>query len=195
MIELTGSISDMSLDFKTGKPRLTFLINERRDAEVLYDDWHAVEKLSIKIDKYRKSRSLNANSYFWHLCSELADKLSGEGVKCTKEDIYRKIIKESGVYKDWENVSPTDAKTLRTAWEMLGTGWITEQVDYMPDGENIIVRTYYGSSQYNTKQMSRLIDNIVQECEAQGIPTKTPNEIANLLSLWGEEYEKHNPRG
>lgn len=189
--ELSGTIKDLSLDFRTSNAILTLSINERHDATVLFDELHDAEKLSIKIDKYREKRSLNANSYFWLLCNELAGALSDEKVKYTKEDIYRKIIKESGVYKDWEGVSPTDAKTLRTAWEMLGTGWITEQVDYMPDGENVIVRTYYGSSQYNTKQMSRLIDNIVQDCQAAGINTKTPDEIANLLSLWGEEKCKN----
>jgi len=55
------------------------------------------------------------------------------------------------------------------------------------DGENVIIRCYYGSSQYNTKQMSRLISNTVQDCQAVGINTMTPNEIAEMLSLWGSE--------
>ena len=43
---------------------------------------------------------------------------------------------------------------------------------------------YYGSSTYDTATMSRLINNIVADCEAVNIDTKTPSEIANLLSLW-----------
>lgn len=188
MFELTGTIKDLAIDIRTGKPTLTLAINEKQSVMNCVDELNKEEKLSIKISKYRAKRSLNANSYFWHLCGELAKRLSDEGVKHTKEDIYRKAIKEIGVYKDWENLTPKDAKTLRHAWEMLGTGWITEQVDYMPDGDKVTVRTYYGSSQYNTKQMSRLIKNIVQDCEAVGgIEVKTPNEIANLLSMWGNE--------
>lgn len=183
-IELTGKIADMSIDFKSGKAKLLLVLNERQAAENLYDKFHQVEKLSIDISKYREKRSLNANSYMWVLCGELAKALSDEKEKYTKEDIYRNAIKEIGVWKDFEGLSPDDAKTLRHAWEMLGTGWITEQVDYMQDGENVVVRCYYGSSQYNTKQMSRLISNIVQDCEAVGIETKTPDEIANMLSLW-----------
>ncbi len=87
-------------------------------------------------------------------------------------------------------MSPEDAKTLRHAWEMLGTGWITEQVDYMPDGTNVVVRCYYGSSQYNTKQMSRLIDNLVQDCKAVGIETDTPEEIERIKYLWAQEPKK-----
>lgn len=193
MYELSGTIKDFSLDFSTGKAKMLLELNEKQSATSMYDELHSAEKLSIKIGKYREKRSLDANAYMWVLCGKLADKLSGTTkIKHTKEDIYKNAIREIGVFKDFQGLSATDAKTLRHAWEMLGTGWITEQVDFMPDGENVIVRCYYGSSQYNTKQMSRLIDNIVQDCEAVGIETKTPDEIANLLSLWGEENKKHN---
>lgn len=184
MSELTGRIENLSVDFSTGKAKLTLEINEKTSVMKAFDDFRECEKLSIKIDKYREKRSLDANAYFWLLCGKLADKLTDENVKYTKEDIYKKSIKEIGVYKDFQNLSPSDAKTLRHAWKLLGTGWITEQVDYMQDGENVVVRCYYGSSQYNKKQMSRLIDNIVQDCEAVGIETKTPDQIAEMLSLW-----------
>lgn len=46
---------------------------------------------------------------------------------------------------------------------------------------------YYGSSTYNTEQMSRLIDNIVQDCKAVGIETMTPAELAALKDAWGKE--------
>ena len=187
MPELTGKILEISLDYMTGKPRMLLEINDKAEALNCYDELHHVNKLSIKIEEYRKKRSLNANAYFWKMCGELAKKLSNEKVRYTKEDIYRKTIKESGIYKDFENMSQKDAKTLRYAWEKLGTGWITEQVDFMPDGENVIIRCYYGSSIYNKKHMSRLIDNVVQDCEAVGIPTMTPDEIANMLSLWKSE--------
>ena len=32
--------------------------------------------------------------------------------------------------------------------------------------------------------MSRLLDLIIEECKEQGIETKTPNEISEMLSLW-----------
>lgn len=182
--ELTGKIADMTIDFKTGKAKLLLEVNEKQSAMNLYDEFHEAEKLSVKIGKHREKRSLDANAYMWLLCGKLAEVLSDEKEKYTKEDIYRNAIKEIGVWKDFAGLSPSDAKTLRHAWELLGTGWITEQVDYMQDGENVIVRCYYGSSQYNTKQMSRLINNIVQDCEAVGIETKTPNQIAEMLSLW-----------
>lgn len=188
MYELTGKIADMSLDFRTGRARLLLEVNEKSAAMNLFDELHEAEKLSINIAKYRAKRSSDANRYFWALCEKLAEKLSSEKVVHTKEDIYRDTIRESGVWYD-DEVEPSKVEWRRTAWEKIGTGWITERVDFTPDGEKEIIRFYYGSSMYNTKQMSRLIDNIVQDCEAQGIETKTPDEIANMLSLW-EACEK-----
>ena len=185
-VKVSGRIVGANIDFKTNKPILMLEINERKCFEDLVDDMKDKDKLSVEIKPYREKRSLDANSYMWVLCDKLAKKLSDEKVKITKEDIYRGAIKEIGVFKDFTNLSQNDAKTLRTAWEMLGTGWITELVDFMPDGENVVIRCYYGSSQYNTKQMSRLIDNIVQDCEAVGIETMTPDQIAEMKARWGE---------
>ena len=177
----------MSIDFLTGKAKLTLEVNEKQTVMQIYDELHSCEKLSIKISKYREKRSLDANNYMWLLCTKIAEKLDNEKAKYTKEDIYRNVVRELGVYKDFPNMAPSDAKTLRTAWEKLGTGWLTEQVDYMQDGINVIIRCYYGSSTYNTKQMSRLIDHLIQDCEALGIEHKTHDEISYLLSLWNDK--------
>lgn len=44
----------------------------------------------------------------------------------------------------------------------------------------------YGSSVYDTEQMARLIDAIVQDCRDVGIETMTPRELDALVSRWGE---------
>lgn len=186
MYELTGKIKELSIDFRTNKAILSLLINEKQSAMNLFDKLNQEEKLSINISKYREKRSLNANGYMWTLCGELAKKMSNDKVMYTKEDIYRDAIKEVGVWYD-DEIEPEKVQRRRKAWELIGTGWLTERVDFTADGEKEIIRFYYGSSQYNKKQMARLIDNIVQDCQAVGIETKTPEEIAKLKALWGEQ--------
>ncbi len=191
-MELTGKIIDMSFDYGSGKPRITLEINEKIAASDKFENLRKFDKLVVKISKYRKKRSTDANSYFWVLCTQLAESLSDEKTIYTSEDIYRQTIRESGIHRDFPNLSKDQAKTLQTAWKKQGLGWFSEQVDYAQDGEKVLIRCYYGSSIYNEKQMSRLIDNIIQDCQAVGIETKTPDEIARLKSLWGEDYEKYN---
>ena len=43
---------------------------------------------------------------------------------------------------------------------------------------------YRGSSVYDNAQMSRLIENIVQDCKAVGIETLTPSELERLKEGW-----------
>ena len=49
------------------------------------------------------------------------------------------------------------------------------------------VTLYYGSSTYDTEQMSRLIDNVVQDCKALDIETETPERLAMMMEAWGNE--------
>ena len=95
----------------------------------------------------------------------------------------KKYIKEFGVYAE-EELDIETATIKRREWESRGTGWITEQVDYAPDGEGVIIRFYYGSSTYNTKQMARLIDSATQDCVAMDIRVKSPEELKKVLFFW-----------
>ena len=139
-------------------------------------------KVDCELKQHRERRSLDANAYCWVLIGKLADKLNLPPV-----EIYREMVKEVGVYRDF-HLPAAENKTLCTLWRKQGLAWLTETLDYEPDGDNVVTRCWYGSSVYNTKQMSRLIDLIVQECREQNIETMTPAELAGLLERW--ELEK-----
>lgn len=156
----------------TTKTDVTPIYNELKDKDVEFD-----------VKAFSKKRSRTANNYCWELCERIAEVMSRDGTVFTKEDVYRQSIKDVGVWKDF-TWSLDDVKTLRTAWEMLGTGWLTERVDFTQDGECEIIRCYYGSSRYNVRQMSRLLDNLIQSCEELGIEHRPPEEIEKLKSLW-----------
>lgn len=132
-----------------------------------------------KIKQHREKRSLDANAYCWVLLDKLAD-----AIRSTKEEIYLQKVREIGIFRDFI-LEEAAVKTFRTVWERQGTGWPTEIVDYSRSGDCQVVRAYYGSSQYNTKQMSRLIDSIVQDCKDLGIETLPPEKLAAMKEEWG----------
>ena len=138
-----------------------------------------------EIKPYSEPRSRNANSYCWLLCDKIASKLGGS---YTKEDIYRRAVKDVGIYKLFEGLKPDQAATLAAGWQKIGIGWVAE-TDWEQDGETQWVRAYYGSSVYNRKQMSRLIDYIVEDAKSIGVPTDPTEKIESLLREW-EEHEK-----
>ena len=178
MFELNGKIKDFNIDFLTGKALLTLSVNQKQTAINCFDELKDKEKLTFKIGRFTESRTNDANRYFWALCEKLAEKLNS-----TKIDIYLNSIREVGVFYD-DEIEPEKVQRRRKAWEMIGTGWLTERVDFSADNTKEVIRFYYGSSSYNKKQMSRLIDNVVQDCQALGIETRTPEQLANLISLW-----------
>ena len=135
----------------------------------------ANKDLEVDIKIFREKRSLRANGYMWLLCEKLA-----EAVQSTKEEVYRKAIREVGCYRDFEGLDLTHTKTLETAWARLGLGWFTERV-------GSAVRCYYGSSEYDAKQMARLLDYVIADCEAVGIPTLPEAEIDRLKREWRQD--------
>ena len=58
-------------------------------------------------------------------------------------------------------------------------------VEMLQEGEESCkVRCYFGSSTYNVSEMSDLINGTVQDAEALGIDTASPEEIEHMISLW-----------
>ena len=132
----------------------------------------------IEIKEHREKRSLDANAYFWVLCGQIA-----AAVGRSNTDIYRGYVKEIGDNFDVLCVQEKAVNKFCEIWQGRGLGWVTETTQSKIGGcVNVIA--YYGSSMYDTAQMSRLIDMAVQDCIALEIETKTPDEIDRLVSLW-----------
>ena len=132
---------------------------------------------------HREKRSLDANAYFWVLCGKLASK-----IHIPMNSIYRQYVKDIG---DNFEIIPirNDAKeTWIRNWKSRGLGWICEELgkSRIPGFTNIIC--FYGSSVYDSAQMHRLIELVVQDCKDQDIETATPEELA----LMEERYSQAN---
>ena len=130
-----------------------------------------------EVKEYKEKRSLDANAYAWVLLGKLQDKLH-----IPKEEIYRDAIRNIGSYE----VIPIKNEAVdkfRQAWGKKGLGWITETTKSKLNGYTNVL-TYYGSSIYDKKEMTRFIEQIIQECEQLDIETKSKAEIDSLLKEW-----------
>jgi hypothetical protein len=178
MSDLTCKIQNVSFSFD-GKPLITLEVNERNTALALVDELRGQEKLSLKISKFKTKRSLDANAYCWVLIGKIAEK-----TRIPKVEIYRDAIKEIGGNYDVVCIQNKAVETLCDAWSRNGIGWLTETMPSKLDGcTNVLL--YYGSSSYTVEQMSRLIENILQECFQLNIDVKSQAEIDSLLNSWG----------
>ena len=136
---------------------------------------------NYEITEKRKKRSLDANAYAW----VLLDKMSAE-LGSPKEELYQDQIRKIGGVCDIICIQNKALDKFRKQWEGQGIGWQTEELESKLDGcTNLIC--YYGSSAFDTKQMSRLLDSIIADCKELGIETRNPEEIASLLEEWNEK--------
>lgn len=153
-------------------------IATRENVGILYDELHEVD-VDVTVKKHREKRSLNANAYSWVLLDKLA-----ESTGTPKSEIYRREVRDVGGNTETVCVREKAVQKLCDSWNKNGIGWQTEVMDSKIEGcKNVVL--YYGSSTFDTKQMARLIDNIVQDCKALGIETLTPQQLDALKEEWG----------
>jgi hypothetical protein len=148
-------------------------------ARRILDGLKSGKDYDVEIKEHREKRSLDANAYFWVLVDRLAEK-----TRIPKTDIYRSYIREIGGNHEMVCVIDAVVDKLRRGWEHNGLGWQTDTMpSKIPNCTNVIL--YYGSSTYNTRQMSHLIDMAVQDCQEQGIETLPPEKLAGMMEEWG----------
>ncbi|MCR5786970.1 MAG: hypothetical protein K6G28_04650 [Acholeplasmatales bacterium] len=170
------------IEFKAKKPEIKYLINGKveisftTDKSVLrgFNNITDDKELTIQIKEYRQKRSLSQNAYMWVLLNELAKILFR-----TKEEIYKDLVKDYGVFEILP-LRNEAVKRFEHNWSKNGLGWFTEIIgtSKLKGYTNLIA--YYGSSTYDTKEMTRLLDAVVRECHDLGIDTLTMSEIMLL---------------
>ena len=133
----------------------------------------------LTIKEHKKRRSNDANAYCWEMIGRLA-----EVMRISPVEVYRQAILNIGGNYDVVPIREDAVARFTESWQRQGLGWpvIDLGASKIPGYRNI--QAFYGSSTYDTRQMSVLIDNIVQDCRAVGIDTKSREELDSLLGAW-----------
>ena len=126
-----------------------------------------------------KKRSKDQNAYFWELLQQLCEEMNLNVI-----EEYKKRVKELGICRQWQ-IDNENVPTFEKIWCDRGIAWFTEKVE--ENGNKTIINAYYGSSSYSTKQMSRLLDNLIQDCKEVGIQTLDEVELESLRSNYGRD--------
>ena len=164
---------------ESGDAEIVLSVKGRVDISELKEIIAKGKRLDIEIKQHRAKRSLEANSYLWVLSQKIA-----EALHCTKEEVYKNAIRAVGQF-EMLAMKEEAAETFIKVWNSRGLGWYAEEMDSKLEGCKKII-AYYGSSCYDTKAMSVLIDYIVDDAKAIGVETLTPEEIEGLKEGWGK---------
>jgi hypothetical protein len=163
---------------ESGQQLITLALTAKTDISDLKAILANKKLLEIDIHQQKKKRSLDANALLWVLCQKIA-----EVIHTTKESVYQKFIKEVGQFE----IVPIKAEAVERwieVWNSKGLGWFAEVMEdsKLPGYKKVI--SYYGSSCYDQREMSVLLDEVVRECRELGIETLPPDEIKALKESW-----------
>ena len=171
MYELTGFLSTINFSYQSGLPILSFEMDDKQSALVAAEALLG-KRLTIKVDKYKEKRSLNANAYAWQLIGRI-----GDATRASKEEVYLKMLKDYGQSDLVSVLAHIPVEHYFKYYEEAGKSTLNGKLFKH-------YRVYKGSSEFDTREMSIFIDGIVSEAKNLGIETMTPNESAKMKDLW-----------
>ena len=160
----------------TGENKLTLIIEKTWELS----DWlkknldNDKNVFSLDLDIWREHRSKQANSYLWVLCSALAEKMNN-----SKQKIYEIELEKYGNSVVVSIITEAVETFLREIkyYKILGTG-------VLKSAEYTHIKVIIGSHEYNTSEMSHLINGVVSDCKEEGIPTLDDIEIERMVNAW-----------
>lgn len=182
-MEFTGKFKNVSRDFETEKYQVTFTIDENSAVREL-DNIKDCEKLNIKATKYRKKRSLDANGLLWLCLGRIAEALNTD-----KWSIYLLMLKRYGQFT-YICVKQNVVEQVKAQWrecEVVG--------DIDINGQKAVqMLCYFGSSTYNSKEFSVLLNGVISEMKEMGLETPPSRDMIRALEEWEKRNEKHNSK-
>jgi len=129
---------------------------------------------TFEVKPYRQKRSLNANSYAWVLINEMANVL-----RTSKDEVYQEMLKRYGQSQVISVLSDIDISKFVKYYEPIGTA-------HLQGKDFTHYRCFIGSSEYDSREMSILIDGIISEAELLGIETLPTTAIERMKALWNQ---------
>ena len=136
--------------------------------------WKLDKEKKYELKEIKDKRSLNSNSYCWYLCTKIAEVLN-----TTKDEVYLEELKRYG-----------QALIVPVGKDKKPDGYFKYyQFEGRRKLNGVIVdfyKVFKGSSEYDSKEMSVLINGIVQDAKELDIETLEDIRINELIKEWGE---------
>ena len=126
----------------------------------------------FEIKEHKAKRSNNANSYYWTLLGKIADEL-----RTSKDELHEKYLEEYGQ----SFLVPVEVGTVPKGYFRHYRYVTTNQINGKDADWYKVMK---GSSDFDSREMSILIDGVVQDATALDIEVLPEEEIERLKELW-----------
>lgn len=129
------------------------------------------------ITEHREKRSRDANALLWACLGELAGALRSD-----KWTVYLQMLKRYGQYT-YICVKPKVVEAVKKQWrecEEIGHVNINGQ-------DSVQMLCYFGSSTYNSKEFSTLLEGVISEMKEMGLETPADRELERAIKQMEEK--------
>jgi hypothetical protein len=164
---MTGTLVGLMMDYKDNKPIINLKIDKNELEHIM-----SLKDKKLEIKEYKEKRSLNSNSYLWKLVTEI-----GNVMNLDKEEVYLSMLKKYGQAEVISILSTINIKPYLKYFEEFGESLLNGKLFKH-------YKVYMGSSEMDSKQMSILLNGVVEEAKEQGIPTLEDLEIKRMCDKW-----------
>lgn len=173
---MRGMLKDLTIN-RDGSQNVTLTVSTDFREEF---DRLSGQDVDITIKRFSRKRSLDANNFCWALCDDISKRM-----RISKLEVYRQAIRDCGVYVPLP-IKDEAVERFAEIWGNRGIGWFVEKQDGSRLPGYTRVFAYYGTSTYTAEEMYRLIDCLVQDAEALGIPIPLgKKDRERLAAEWG----------
>ena len=143
------------------------------------------KELQVEILVPRKKRSLTANSALWAMLGDLAIVL-----KTTAEELYIEALRKYGIYESIA-VIPEAMPRLYGLYRIVEP---TGECVYGNKGRMDIYRCWPGSSTYDSREFSHLLDMVIEDAKEHGVDFADEATKALLMEDWEHGLDKTRPQ-
>lgn len=159
-----GRLTGIQVPFRGTRPVISFEVTaDPEDVEQFIDI-----DLDISFSKHRNRRSLDANACLWACIHDIAAALGSDNWT-----VYLYMLERYGKYT-YILVKPDALEAIRRVWRE------TKVVGEC--GGMLQVLCFFGSSTYDSKEFSILLDGVISEMKAMRLPTPPSEEMRAALA-------------
>jgi hypothetical protein len=159
--------------------RLSFTVDKAIISFVTADKWGAGQvaetmaktaqgedmPLTVEVRPYKSKRSIEQNRLMWEMLDMLSEKVNGKRDSEAVWQTYIIMLERFGAKYEYLMALPEAEKMLK---EQFRASVKIEEREYNGKKMNIY-KCYYGSSKFNTKEMTEFINSIQEELRGLGV--------------------------
>ena len=179
---MRGRLTGIQLPFRAKFPVVSFEVEADPEALEKYQG----KELEISVKQYRKKRSIDANACLWGCLGKIADALHMDNWS-----VYLFMLKRYGKF--------THIMVVPEAVEAMQLQWRETTVvgETYHDGKKMVeMICFFGSSTYDSKEFSRLLDGVISDMKELHLETPADSEMRAIIAdMERREHERSKQTG